>query len=90
MIVRRGGNKDGWFLEAAAYGMGERRGILLIPKGHWGWGWDKFAGELRKEKDLPFCYGGVWEWVFAFGGEGRWEGGNGALVYGCGEVGIVP
>jgi hypothetical protein len=35
--------------------MGERRGILLIPKGHWGWGWDKFAGELRKAKDFFFA-----------------------------------
>jgi hypothetical protein len=31
LIMRRGGNKDGRFLEAAAYGMGRRRGILLIP-----------------------------------------------------------
>jgi hypothetical protein len=36
LIVLRGGNKDGWFLEAAAYGMGERRGILLILEGRGG------------------------------------------------------
>jgi hypothetical protein len=38
LIVSRGGNKDGRFFETAAYGMGGRRGILLIPKGRGGWG----------------------------------------------------
>jgi hypothetical protein len=33
LIARRGGNKDGRFLETATYGMGGRRGILLIPEG---------------------------------------------------------
>jgi len=74
MIVRRGGNKDGRFLEVAAYGMGRRRGILLIPEGRGGWGWHKFTGELRKAKDFLFCYGGVWEWVFVFSREEGWEG----------------
>jgi len=31
LIMRRGGNKDGRFLEAATYGMGGQRGILMIP-----------------------------------------------------------
>jgi hypothetical protein len=31
--MRRGGNKDGRFLEAATYGMGGQRGILMIPAG---------------------------------------------------------
>lgn len=37
-IVRRDQNKDGQYLEAAVYGVGERRGILLIPEGCGGWG----------------------------------------------------
>jgi hypothetical protein len=37
------------------HGMGRRRGILLIPKGCEGWGWQKFAGELNKAKDFLFA-----------------------------------
>jgi hypothetical protein len=53
--VRRGGNKDGRFLEVAAYGMGGRRGFLLILDGRGWWGWHKFASELRKAKDFLFA-----------------------------------
>jgi len=52
MIVRRGGYKDGRFLEAAAFGMGYWREILLIPEGRGGWGWHKFSSELRKASDF--------------------------------------
>jgi hypothetical protein len=56
LIVRRSGNKDGRFLEAAtAYGMGGQRGILLILEGRGWWGRHKFADELRKAKDLFFA-----------------------------------
>jgi len=55
LIARRGGNKDGRFLEAAAYGLGSRRGIMLIPEGRGGWGWHKFFGELRKASDFLFA-----------------------------------
>jgi len=48
LISRRGGNKDGRFLEAAVFGLGGRRGFVLIPEGHRGWGWRKFSGELSK------------------------------------------
>jgi hypothetical protein len=47
LITRRGENKAGQFLEAAAYGLGGRRGLILIPEGRGGWGWRKFSGELR-------------------------------------------
>lgn len=30
------------------FGLGGRRGIILIPKGCGGWGWRKFSNELRK------------------------------------------
>jgi len=40
LIVRRGGNKAGCFLEAV--------GFILIPEGCGGWGWHKFSSELRK------------------------------------------
>jgi hypothetical protein len=48
LIARRGGNKDGRFLEAAVFGLGSRRGFVLIPEGRGGWGWRKFSGELCK------------------------------------------
>jgi hypothetical protein len=42
-------------LEAAAYGLGGRRGIILIPEGHGGWGWHKFSGELRKASEFLYA-----------------------------------
>jgi hypothetical protein len=67
-----------------------REGLkVLIVRG--GWGRHKFACKLRKAKDyFFFCYGRRRGWVFVFGGEGGWEGGDGALVYRGGEVGIMP
>jgi hypothetical protein len=47
VIARRGENKAGQFLEAAVYGLGGRKGFLLIPEGRRGWGWRKFSSELR-------------------------------------------
>jgi len=51
-IVRKGGNKNGRFVEAAVYGVGGQRGFLLIPEGRGGCGWLNFVGELRKAKDF--------------------------------------
>lgn len=48
LIARRGGNKDGRFLEAAVFGLGGRRGFIMISEGRGGWGWRKFSGELSK------------------------------------------
>jgi hypothetical protein len=44
--------------------MGGRREILLIPEGRGGWGWHKFASELRKAKDLLFATVGCGCWSF--------------------------
>jgi hypothetical protein len=49
---KRGGNKNGQFVEAATYGVGERRGFLLVPEGRRGWGWLKFVGELQKAREF--------------------------------------
>jgi hypothetical protein len=46
-IARRGGNQASRFLEVAAFGMGGRKGFIVIPEGREGWGWRKFSGELR-------------------------------------------
>jgi hypothetical protein len=50
-IVRLGRNINGRFVEVVVYGLGGQRGFLRIPEGRGGWGWLKFVGELRKEKD---------------------------------------
>ncbi|XP_062148491.1 uncharacterized protein LOC133857298 isoform X1 [Alnus glutinosa] len=47
LIAHRGENKAGQFLEAAAFGLGGRKGFILIPEGHRGWGWHKFSGVLK-------------------------------------------
>jgi hypothetical protein len=47
LIARRGGNQVGRFFEVVAFGMGGRKGFILIPEDHGGWGWRKFSGELR-------------------------------------------
>jgi hypothetical protein len=51
-IIHKGGNKNGRFVEAAVYGVGGRKGFLLIPEDRVGWGWLKSVGELRKAKDF--------------------------------------
>jgi hypothetical protein len=74
LIVRRGGKKDGWFLEAVAYGMGGWRGILLIPEGGGGWSWHKFASELRKARGYFFAtVGGRSGYLFSTEEEGGKE-----------------
>jgi hypothetical protein len=52
MIARRGGNRTGRFLEATVFGLGGRKGFIIIPEGRGGWGWQKFSGELRKAVDF--------------------------------------
>jgi len=37
LIARRGGNKAGHFLEATTFGLGGRKGSILIPEGRGGW-----------------------------------------------------
>jgi hypothetical protein len=48
IIIWRGGNSFGWFLEVAVYVVGARRGLILIPEGWEGWGWSRFAAKLGK------------------------------------------
>lgn len=53
-IVGRGGNKDNWFLKVTVYIVNGWRWILLLPKGHEGWGRSRFAVELSKVKVFFF------------------------------------
>jgi hypothetical protein len=48
LIVRRGANAAGRFLEVAVYGVGGRRGIIFIPEGRDGRSWRSFVLELDK------------------------------------------
>jgi hypothetical protein len=62
LIVRRGGNVAGRFLEVAVYAVGGRRGFICIPEGYEGRGWSKFVLELGKVKDflnVPYGHGTV-------------------------------
>jgi hypothetical protein len=52
LIARRGGNKAGRILEATTFGLGGRKGSIVIPKGRGGWGWFKFSDELRNVVDF--------------------------------------
>lgn len=52
LIARRGGNKDERFLEVSSFGLGGRKGFIVIPEGCGGWGWIKFSDELRKVVDF--------------------------------------
>jgi hypothetical protein len=54
LIARRGGNKDGRFLEVSSFGLGGWKGFIVIPEGRGGWGWIKFSDELRKVVDFLF------------------------------------
>jgi hypothetical protein len=52
LIARRGGNKDGRFLEVSSFRLGGRKWFIVIPEGNAGWGWIKFSDELRKVVDF--------------------------------------
>jgi hypothetical protein len=52
LIVRRGGNVAGRFLEVAVYAVGGRRGIIYFPEGYEGRGWRKVVLELGKVSDF--------------------------------------
>jgi hypothetical protein len=77
LIARRGENRAGRFLEATAYGLGGRRGLILIPEGRGGWGWHKFSGELRTVS-VSLC--GLWAWFVCVGQEG-WESRRGKVEH---------
>jgi hypothetical protein len=48
LMVREGGNKAGRYLEVAVYAKGVRKGIIWLPEGRGGWGWQRFVRELRQ------------------------------------------
>ena len=45
--VRTGSNKAGCFLEVAVFVEGNRKGVIRLPEGREGWGWQQFMDELR-------------------------------------------
>jgi hypothetical protein len=47
LMVHGGSNKAGRYLEVSVYAEGGRKGVLWLPEGRFGWGWRRFAGELR-------------------------------------------
>jgi hypothetical protein len=48
MMVHRGANKAGRFLEVSFLAVGGRKGVIWLPEGRCGRGWRRFAGELRR------------------------------------------
>jgi hypothetical protein len=46
-MVHGGGNKAGRFLEVSVFAEGGRKGVIWLPEGRYGRGWQRFAGELR-------------------------------------------
>jgi hypothetical protein len=48
MMVHGGGNKAGRFLEVSFLAVGGRKGVIWLPEGRFGNGWQRFAGELRR------------------------------------------
>lgn len=48
LIVRRGGNQAGRFLEVASFAVGARKGFIWLYEGREGQGWRQVAGELSK------------------------------------------
>jgi hypothetical protein len=45
--VRMGSNKARYFLEAAVFVEGNRKGVIRLPEGRGGWGWQHFVDELH-------------------------------------------
>jgi hypothetical protein len=45
--VRTSSNKVGCFLEVAVFIEGGRKGVIRLPEGRGGWGWQRFVDELR-------------------------------------------
>jgi hypothetical protein len=48
VIVRRGGNQVGRFLEVSSFAVGGQKGSIWLLEGRDGRGWRRFAGELSK------------------------------------------
>jgi hypothetical protein len=52
LIVRRGDNAAGKFIEIAVYAAGGCKGIIYIPEGQDGRGWSRLVMELEKDRDF--------------------------------------
>jgi len=48
VIVRKGGNQAGRFLEVSSFAVGGRKGSIWLPEGRDGRGWRRVAGELSR------------------------------------------
>jgi hypothetical protein len=48
VMVRGGRNKAGRYMEVAVSAEGGQKGIIWLLEGRGGWGWHRFAGELRQ------------------------------------------
>jgi hypothetical protein len=59
LIVRRGGNQAGRFLEVASFAVGGRKGFIWLPGGQEGLGWRQVAGELSKMVFLESASGSM-------------------------------
>ena len=46
LMVRKGSNKAGRFLEAAVFAEGGQKVVIWLPEGRGGWGWRRFVGKL--------------------------------------------
>lgn len=51
LMLRRGDNKAGRFLEVTMFAEGGRKGCIWLPEGCAGWGWRCIVDELRKFVD---------------------------------------
>jgi hypothetical protein len=50
LTVRRGGNRNVWFLVVTTQAVDNRRNVIVLLEGREGRGWGKFTGELSKVK----------------------------------------
>jgi hypothetical protein len=63
--VRMESNKAGRFLEVAVFVKGGRKGVIRLPEGRGGWGWQCFLDKLRilvanlVEKALPMVHADI-------------------------------
>jgi len=48
LMVRKGENKSGRYLEVEVFAKGGRKGAIWLPEGREGWGWARVAGVLQK------------------------------------------
>ena len=89
LMVRRGGNKACQLLEVVVYAEEGWKGVIWLSEGREGWGWRRFAGELRQM--LEFF--GAKDWppvseVFSGGEAVGWCPFVWSLLCGCAIIGV--